>query len=152
MKRLLVFCVLAMAVLACSKDKFKTEPQVEIKSFGPDEVNNKQTFSLRAIVRDKEGDLKDSVIFYRKRFVGNTLLSQDSFIRYSLQTFAFQPTSEIEVQINFSYGEDRSPTYIFQNLESGSDKQLVVGMVIKDQAGHRSEYVESKRITLKKFP
>ncbi len=138
-----------MAFTACTKDKFKTQPQVEIKSFGPDVIPNKGTFSLRAIVRDKEGDLQDTITFYRKYFNGSTLVRQDSFLKYNLDNFGFPKHDEIEVQLLFSYGEDRSPTYTLQNTES-ADRQLAIGIIIKDKAGNRSDYVESKKITLKK--
>ena len=149
MKKIPVILLAIFALSACNKDKFKTQPQVEIKSFGPNTVINKGTFTLRTIVRDKEGDLKDTIIFYRKYFNGSTLVRQDSFLKYNLDNFGFPKNDEIEVQLLFSYNEDRTPTYIFQNPES-ADRQLAIGVVVKDQAGHRSDYVETDKITLKK--
>ena len=149
MKKIAVLLFAVTALFACNKDKFKTQPQVEIKSFGPEVVPNKGTFSLRAIVRDKEGDLKDTITFYRKYFNGATMVKQDSFLKYNLDNFGFPQHDEIEVQLLFSYGEDRSPTYLLQNTEP-ADRDLVIGVVVKDQAGNRSEYVETNRITLKK--
>jgi hypothetical protein len=149
MKKIAVLLFAVSALFACSKDKFKTVPQIEIKSFGPDVVHNKETFSLRAIIRDKEGDLKDTITFYRKYFNGATMVKQDSFLKYNLDNFGFPENDEIEVQLLFSYGEDRSPTYLLQNTEL-ADRDLTIGIVVKDKAGNRSEYVETDRITLKK--
>jgi len=149
MKKIAILLFAVTALFACNKDKFKTQPQVEIKSFGPDVVPNKGTFSLRAVVRDKEGDLKDTITFYRKYFNGATMVKQDSFLKYNLDNFGFPQHDEIEVQLLFSYGEDRSPTYLLQNTEP-ADRDLVIGVVVKDKAGNRSDYVETKRITLKK--
>ena len=150
MKRILIFCVLATVVLACNKDNFKTEPQVEIKSFGPSEVINKQIITLRAIVRDKEGDVQDSVILVRKRFTGDILLGNPDSLRYSIKELGAPTKSEIEVTALFSYGETQDG-YIYQALESGSDKNFSVGIIVTDKAGHRSSYVESGKIVLKKF-
>ncbi|MGZ8545679.1 MAG: hypothetical protein ACXWV0_10300 [Flavisolibacter sp.] len=148
MKKILPFLVVVMAVFACSKDKFKTEPQVEIKSLGPAEVRKGELFSLRAIVRDKEGDLQDSVLLVRKRFAGNTQLTVDT-LRYDISNFNFPDKNVIEVTAVFSYGELRDG-YIFANLES-QDRDFAVGIIVRDKAGNRSEYVESDRIVLKQL-
>jgi hypothetical protein len=149
MKRILVFCVLATVIFACSKDKFKTEPQVEIKSIDPDVVQKGQFFTLRAIVRDKEGDLQDSVLLVTKRYAGDILLGNPDTLRYSIKEFNSPTKSEIEISAVYSYGELRDG-FIFQNLEN-SDRDFAVGIIVTDNAGHRSPYVESKKILLKKF-
>jgi hypothetical protein len=146
MKRILVFCVLAAALAACSKDKFKTQPQVEIKSFGPSEVYKGQIFTLTATVRDKEGDVQDSLLLVRKLFTGTIPLSVDT-IPYSLANFGFPNKQQVDVTAEFSYGELRDG-YIFVNTQE-KDRNLVMGLIIKDKAGHRSEYVESGTIVLK---
>lgn len=147
MKKIAVLLFAVTALFACSKDKFKTVPQVEIKSFGPKEVFNDGTFTLRAVVRDKEGDLKDTITFYRKYFnSSNVLVKQDSLLKYNLDNFGFPEHDEIEVQLQFSYIEQRQG-YILQNSEP--NKQLAIGIVVKDKAGNRSDYVETDKITLK---
>jgi hypothetical protein len=148
MKRLLVFCVVVLALIGCDKDKFKTEPQVEIKSLAPDEVNKGELFTFRAIVRDQEGDLQDSVLLVRKRFSGGTQLTVDT-LRYYIGNLAFPDKSVIEVSAIFSYGELRDG-YIFANLES-QDREFALGIIVRDKAGHRSEYQESDKILLKRL-
>ena len=149
MKKLLVFCVVAGVILGCSKDKFKTEPQVEIKSIEPDVVQKGQFFTLRAIVRDKEGDIQDSVLLVTKRYAGDILLGIPDTLRYSIKEFNSPNRTEVEVSAVFSYGELRDG-FIFQNLEN-SDRDFAVGIIVTDNAGHRSPYVESEKILLKKF-
>ena len=61
MKLVPVLLVMLTTLAACNKDKFKTEPQVEIKSLSPKEETKGQIFSLNATIRDQEGDLQDSV-------------------------------------------------------------------------------------------
>src|SRR4051812_24108453 len=122
MKRVLIFCVVATVFLGCTKDKFKTEPQVEIKSFGPDEVHKGEFITLRAIARDKEGDLQDSVLLVKKRFAGTQLLTPVDTIRLSIKDFRSPVNSEIEISAVFSYGEIRDG-FMFQNLEN-TDKNF----------------------------
>lgn len=148
MKKILVLAVVVVGLFACNKDKFKTEPQVEIKSLAPSEVRKGDIITFRAVVTDKEGDLQDSVLLVRKRFAGNTVLTTDT-LRYNISSFSFPDKSIIEVTALFSYGELRDG-YIFANLEN-QDREFAVGIIVRDKAGHRSEYQESERILLKQL-
>ncbi|HVK97148.1 MAG TPA: hypothetical protein VM368_04990 [Flavisolibacter sp.] len=148
MNKLFVFGFLVFALIACSKDKFKTEPQVEIKSLSPSEVRKGGFFSLNAVVRDKEGDLQDSVYLVRKRFNGTSLLTVDT-IRYNINAFGIPNKTQLELQVIFSYGEIREGA-IFTNLE-GSDRNFAVGIIVRDKAGNKSQYVESDKIVLKRL-
>lgn len=148
MKKILIAFLGITFLLACNKDKFKTEPQVEIKSLSPDEVYKGQTFRFSAEVTDKEGDLQDTVFLISKRFDEGNLLTTDT-IPFSIQNLDFPDRSKIEVSAVFSYGEF-VPGTIFQNLE-GSDRQLAIGIIVQDKAGNRSQYVESDKIVLRKL-
>lgn len=150
MKRFFAFFLLLVVVAACNKDKFKTVPQVTIDSFGPAEVRKGQIIQLQATVTDQEGDLQDSLIIVRKRFNGTILLSTDSSIRSSLATLGVPVKQKIEINYLLPYGELLAGFKDFQNLES-VDRNFVMGIVIKDVAGNRSEYVESQPIVLKKL-
>ena len=147
MKKIIIFCALATVIIACNKDKFKTEPQVEIKSLSPDKAYKGDLITLRAIVRDKEGDIKDSVFVVRKVFTG-TNVKVDT-LRYTLKAFGSPYKNEIELNVIFSYGELRDG-YIFQNLEN-IDKDFSVGLIVRDTSGHKSPYVESNKIVLQKL-
>jgi hypothetical protein len=152
MKKILSLFFLALLVLACSKNKFKTEPQVEIKSFGPEVVTVGGTFALSAIVRDKEGDLQDTLILFEKRYdTTNVLLTTDSTKKYKLRDLGVtSKNSELEVNFRYSYGPQiLTPTY-YTYASEFRNTRFAVGIVIKDNAGHRSEYVESGKILLKK--
>jgi hypothetical protein len=147
MKRIFVSIVLAALLLACSKDKFKTEPQVEIKSFGPEEVRKGELFTLRVEVTDKEGDVQDSVLLVRKRYNAGVALPADT-LRYTIKDFHAPIKTRIEISAEFSYGELRD-NYIFQNPEV-KDTEITIGIIVRDRAGNRSNYAESDKILLKK--
>jgi hypothetical protein len=150
MKKILVLLMVAGALVACSKDKFKTVPQVEINSFGPEEVSVGDLFRLVATVTDKEGDIQDSVIIIRRRYSGTMLLTTDSTKRVSLKGLGSPVKDKIELQVSFVYGR-LDDFAITQDLEYDFDRNLTVGLVVIDNAGNRSEAVESKPILLKKF-
>ncbi len=148
MKKAILFLSLIIVIAACNKDKFKTEPQVEIKSITPSQAIKGQNITLTAIVRDKEGDLQDSVFVVPKRYSDATLLTYDT-LRYYIGNFAFPEKQQIETQIIFAYGE-LSPGAIYIPLEQ-VDRQFAVGIIVRDKAGNKSQYVESEKITLKKL-
>jgi hypothetical protein len=148
MKRIIVFCVLASVLGACNKDKFKTQPQVTINSFNPSEANVGAIVSLNATIRDKEGDLQDSLLVVRKRYSGDNLLTADT-IRYSLADYNFPDKSKIELQLLFDYGQI-VPGTILINQEQ-VDRNFAIGIIIRDRAGNKSDYVESAKIVLKKI-
>ena len=150
MKKVLFVSVIAMALAACSKDSFQTVPQVKIESITPDEVYNGNIIQLVASVTDKEGDLQDSVLVVRKRYSGPTLLSDDT-TRVSIKNLQSPEKSKIELRVSISYGKQYPEYAIYQPLEYDFDRDFTVGLVVKDNAGNRSEYAESKKIVLKKF-
>jgi pimeloyl-ACP methyl ester carboxylesterase len=151
MKRLLFFGMIALLLAACGKDKFQTVPQIEITSFGPDEVVKGQLIKLTADVTDQEGDLQDSLYVVRKRYNGSTILGSADTTRYFLRPLGAPRKQKIEVQVLFLYGELAPEIAPIQNLETFADRDYTIGLVVIDNAGHRSEYVESKRIVLKKL-
>lgn len=149
MKRFIFFGLIAVAFVACSKDKFETVPQVKINSFGPSEVRKGELIKLIATVTDKEGDVQDSVYVVRKRWNGATLLSWDT-IRYNISTLGAPQKREVELQVLLLYGESRPEIAPIQNLET-VDRDFSLGLIVIDTAGHRSQYVESNKILLKKL-
>lgn len=151
MKRILAVILIAGIFTACSKDKFETVPQIEIKEFGPEEVVKGQMIELRAIVRDKEGDIQDSLYVVRKRFNLTTggEINNDT-IRYFIGTLGAPNKQENEVLVRFLYGELKPEIAPIQNLES-TDRGYRLGLVVIDKKGNRSKYVESDQIVLKKL-
>jgi hypothetical protein len=151
MKKLLFLGLMVSALLmACSKDKFETVPQVTITSFGPDEVRKGELFRLTAEVTDKEGDLRDTFYLVQKRYNGNTLLTTDTLLPgYSLKNFGFPTKNKIELQLTFAYGETIDNTITYTKQEA-IDIGLVYGIIVQDTAKNKSPYVETKKIILKK--
>jgi len=150
MKKVLFVSVFALVLAACSKDNFETVPQVKIESITPDQVFNGSIIQMIASVTDKEGDIQDSVLVVRKKYNGSIVLSNDT-TRVSIKGLSSPVKDRIELRISISYGQQYPEFAIFQGLEYDFDRDFTVGLVVKDNAGHRSEYVESKRIVLKKF-
>lgn len=148
MKKFIVLSIVALTVAACHKDKFKTQPQVTIKSLSPSDVTKGQVFTLTATIDDKEGDVQNKVLLVRKRYSGGSLLSVDT-LTYDFSTLGVPSKNEVELSAQFSYGII-APNAIYQALET-VDRNFAVGVIVTDAAGNRSDYVESDQILLKKL-
>ena len=133
---------------ACGKDKFTTEPQVNAKSVKPGTVLKGQFITFTSRFTDDEGDVQDSVLVVFKRYNGSTVLTTDTF-RHRIPG-GVPNARQGDITIHFIYGEIPTNTsHIFLNQES-ADREVTFGIIIKDNAGHRSNYSESGKITLKK--
>ncbi len=150
MKRLIGFLVLVIFFSACGKDKFTTEPQVEVKSLTPSAVQNGGFINFRAELRDREGDF-DSVLLVRKRFNGNNLLNSDT-IRTTISNLDIPNNEQVELNVIISYGVIRSDVTSFhESLAPVDNRYLSVGVVVIDKEQHRSNFAESEKILLRRL-
>lgn len=148
MKRILTLLIVAVSLAACSKDKFESTPTVRIDSFGPKEVTKGQLFRLVATVTDKEGDIRDSSLLLVRKVYLRSIVNTDT-IRQDVSKLGFPQHDKLEFQATFSYGEILDNA-IFENY-TGEEKTISVGLIVIDNAGHRSNYAESDQILLKKL-
>ncbi len=150
MKKGMLLPVLVLFVLAaCNKDKFKTEPQVDIKSISPGTVRNGDVISLKGKYTDDEGDL-DSVFVVYKWYNGTAVVRADTF-RYAFSRLGLPAnTRKADIEVNFEYNTNNNPNLVPISGVSLRDTTATFGLVLKDKAAHRSNYGESDKVRLKK--
>jgi len=148
MKKVFIAIVFLGLLASCRKSKYETVPQVQINSFGPQEVTKGQLFRLVATVTDKEGDIRDSSILIVRKVYLRTIVNTDT-IRQKVNGLGFPTNDKLEFQVTFSYGEQIDNT-IFQDYDD-NEKSISVGLIVVDNAGNRSNYAESEKILLKKL-
>jgi hypothetical protein len=149
MKKNLCFLTLLTTIVvfaACKKEKFKSEPQLKFKSVSPSAAIKSNIINFIASFTDDEGDIQDSVIVVYKRF--STIPTIDT-VRLKMDPGKIPVARQGDLNIKFGYGELINGTF-FLNLEA-VDTQVSFGLIIRDKAGQRSNYIESDRITLKKL-
>ena len=148
MKTCLFFSSLIMiAVLACSKDKFTTEPQVKVKSIAPNPVNFGNIIKVNASFTDDEGNL-DSVLIVYKYYNGITPTRIDTF-RYTVGELNIPvKTRQADILIQFAYGKNIEG---YKTLgSSAKDTTASFGLLLVDATKKRSNYSESDKVRLKK--
>ncbi len=145
---LLAATVLFMAT-ACNKDKFKTEPQVEIKSISPGTVSSGDIISLKGKYTDDEGDL-DSILLVYKWFNNTTVVRKDTF-RFNFANLGLpDKVRDADIQVLLEYNTQNQANMVSLAGVSLRDTTASFGMLLIDKAGHRSNYDESGKIRLKK--
>jgi hypothetical protein len=153
MKRFTIYFILAISIVSCTKSKFKTQPQVQNISLSPNSVYYGQIFKLKATVTDKEGDATDSVYLVEKWYSipANFLLKIDT-IPYTTADFGVPNNDQYEFEADFDFGQNNVPGTIYAYSDDNSvDRNFSVGIIIRDKAGHKSDYVESNKIILQKL-
>ena len=152
MKMKIVALLLGFSILffmACKKDKFTTEPQLKFKSISPTTAIKGNIINLNVSFTDDEGDIQDSVIIVTKKYnIGGGILSADT-VGLRMDPNGIPVARDGDLNVKFGYGEFITGTF-FLNLES-VDREVSFGLIIGDKAGHRSNYVESDKVMLKKL-
>ncbi len=134
---------------ACNKDKFKTEPQVEIKSISPGTVSSGDIISVKGKYTDNEGDL-DSVLLIYKWFNNTTTVRNDTF-RFNFANLGLpDKVRDADIQVLLEYNTQNQANMVSLAGVSLRDTTASFGMLLIDKAGHRSNYSESGKIRLKK--
>lgn len=147
-KQIVAAVLMVLVIAGCKKDNFETKPAIKIKSITPEDVVKGNLIKLEASFTDKEGDIADSVTIVIKTYNGNQVL--DSLpIRYSMSGFGIPSgTKEGDILVQFVYNDNIPPYVTLPGVNV--DTPVSFGIVLRDKAGNKSDYVESKKILLRR--
>jgi len=146
MKFLLIITVVivAVAVISCGKDKFKTQPQIEIKDINNKVIAKDQTLTIRLRFTDKEGDLSDGIFVYiPKRLNVRPLLP--TIPDYDSVKLAV-PKFPIETEGDF----DLSLPWINLHKSDTENDTITMRFVVVDKGNHKSDTVGTDQIVILK--
>ena len=150
--KLFGFSLLSMLVLAiaCNKDKYTTEPQLKFKNITPETVNRGDLITFTTGFTDDEGDI-DSIFIVQKWYSGSTATMIDTIKNNTYEQTTAPPNTRIgDMTIIFEYLTQNTNYRTLTPSPSNRDTLATFGLVVKDKAGHRSNYAESGKILLKK--
>ena len=140
MKKILAVCLVAGIVVACSKDKFQTKPQISVKSTSSDIVPANSDWRVTLAFTDKEGDVSASIFFVRQRFNKRGAF-RDPVIKYKIPDFP--NSSQGDIQINFNYQQQLvfgySPIIIPGTGGRLESDTMAFKFVVKDKEGNKSD-------------
>ena len=140
-----------MLMAACSKDKYTTKPQLELKSVNGSGFITGSNINFKFIVTDKEGDIQDSIWIQKISLVctGDSNLTQPT--PYLLPSITTSKNLKIELDVNYTYGSNNAGGYVpIDRCSPQRDDSLYFRFWLRDNAGHVSDTVTSPTITLLK--
>ena len=148
----LLLAVVAL-IVACNKDKFTTEPQITIKKISPSDVFRGDILKIEGEFTDDEGDIDSAFIVYKYYSqTGAVTRLFDTIKNYTITSVNLpEKTRQGTLIISFDYGQDVSDNPEIPGTPvSIRDTLVTFGVLLKDKAGHRSNYSESEKIWFKK--
>lgn len=151
MQKLVLYSTLTLTFaiilfVACSKDKFETNPTLEIKSFSPNPVPVGSPLVIELEYTDKEGDIAegDSALFVRRYRINQKKVARtlrDSF--WMALPGDVPKKTKGTIRLTFDYNQD---VVSAENPGSGTDKapdSLIYRFAVRDKAQHVSDTIES---------
>ena len=142
---ILLMAFVAVAIVACNKDKFQTKPTIVFKELNNQLIplNGKLIFTLECT--DKEGDVQDSVIIIKQRLNKRVVPTIRDTIRYKFPAFPKTPKTEIQATLDYqSILSAFSPPFIpGANPPQRELDTLKLRLAVRDAAGNTSDTIES---------
>ena len=148
-KKFGLFVLVAILLMACNKDKFTSEPQVQVNSIQPALVVSGNVITLLANYTDQEGDL-DSIYIVYKWFNAAGSTRVDTLQRYPITRLGLPGAlRKADIQLEFEYNTYNQPDLV--TLPGVlRDTTASFGLVLIDKTRKRSNYSESARIRLRR--
>ena len=151
---LLLLCSFVLLSLACKKDKYTTEPQVKFKSITitPDDkvAERGDIINFTSTFYDDEGDI-DSIYIVHKWYNGNTATYVDTLKGNTYASTTAPANARTgDISMVAEYVTLNTGNKLFPWSPINRDTVATLGIVLKDKAGHRSNYAESDKFVLKK--
>lgn len=149
MKLLSAILILVIIAVACGKDKFTTEPQVEARSISPETVFQGDVITFRSKFTDQEGDL-DSVLIVYKWYNG----AASTYVDTSRETLAAHnlppKIKDGDLILHYEYNRNTTGYPDLPRKPTARDTTATLGLILIDKENHRSNYTESDKIRLTK--
>ena len=142
--RALACTALLLFAIGCDKDKFQTNPQIEIKSYNTKEIGNGQTLQIRLKFTDKEGDIGGGrFVYIPKRLNVRPLPPQvpnyDS-VRNNLPSFPDETDGEFLLTL----------PWLFLHKSDLENDTIVIRFVAVDRGGNKSDTITSDQLVIRK--
>lgn len=141
MKRTAVpFLLLALA--ACGKDRFQTQPQLEITEYNSKEISSGQRLQVTIRYTDQEGDLAGGEFFAVRERLNVAPLSPNNDIADTLRypITAFPNKSSADLFLELDYG--------FLKEHPSINDTVRFRIAVTDVAGNKSDTVTTDNIAI----
>lgn len=144
MRAKLLFLGLICTLIACTKDKFQSKPQLELKRVNPTTLNPNNFITFDFVVTDSEGDIQDTL--YIQKIVPGCTNSSYS-LKYKMPNFAATKNLKADVEVTFFHG--LAPGYVaIGDPQCNRNDTCTFKFWLKDKANNRSDTVTISNIVI----
>ncbi len=151
MKLPLLIGIIAICALmaTCSKDKYTTKPQLELKSVNGNQFPTNADIQFQFIVTDKQGDIQNKLWVQKI-----SLVCSDSTSRvptpYAVPDFTGSKNLKVDLDVNYIYGTNDGRYPGIFRCAAQRDDSLYFRFWLEDKAGNVSDTITSPTIVLLK--
>lgn len=133
---------LMIIAIACSKDKYQTRPQIELKSYDPDKIIPFQgQMTITFDYTDKEGDIGGGqFVYYPKRL--NIIPYDPPYVDSVVTPLATDIPDKAKGQVQLNL------TWLDMHKSDAENDTVQMYFVLVDRAGNRSDSVASDKFVV----
>lgn len=137
MRYTLLFSILMLCFISCSKDKFSSTPTLKFESVNTTGLRNQEAIRFTLSFTDAEGDIADSI--YVQKLTSNCPGSNNDAL-FAIPSFPSTKNQKGTINVTLNY-TDISP-------KCAENDTTVFRFVLRDLAHHASDTVSSPTIIL----
>lgn len=148
--------LLAVVIMACSKNKFETKPKVEVVDQNTDILIKPNNLVINLEFFDKEGDVTDSIIVVRDRVNKKAIGPYDDPVPYNLPIPSYPSgttNGEFELQLTFdnevTFGMTPIPIPGSGTPPKAEPDTVDFKFVLKDKGGNKSDTAIARVIVIR---
>jgi hypothetical protein len=135
---------LVILMISCGKDKFKTEPQIEIKDINKKTIGRTDILKIQLRFTDKEGDLAQGKFVYIPIRLNQQplppLIPDYDSVRITIPSFPNEMDGDFMLEL----------PWINLHKSDQQNDSIFMRFVVVDRAGHKSDTINSDRIVILK--
>ena len=145
MKKLLIAALALTVMIACSKDKFQTKPQISVKDYSSREIGQDGVLEIRLNYTDKEGDVGQGEFFGERirtnlRPLGGADNNLADTLIYPIPEMPNIDKGVLIMTLNYGFLKE-------SQVENDT---LVFKIAVKDRAGNASDTLTTDKIVILK--
>ncbi|HVG15396.1 MAG TPA: hypothetical protein VM935_10565 [Chitinophagaceae bacterium] len=145
---LFILSSILVIAFACSKDKFKTKPTLDIKSFNTKNIQVGNDLNVNLEFTDKEGDVDSVIYVIRQRINRRAPLTRNN--DYTVPSFPKTTRGEILVSLDNARQLTQGFSTISLPGSQVQDDTMNIKFVLKDRAGNTSDTAVLTNVVIKR--
>lgn len=143
--KILVTIIAFAFLMACSKDKYTTKPQLTFKNVNTNVLNRNQQLRFTLEVTDAEGDIQDTL--WVEEVVRNC--SSAGFVtKYKMPEFSGTSNLKSEIDVCFAYGNNLGCPVIGPTCLTGANDSATFRFWIQDKEKNVSDTITTDEIVI----